>query len=284
MIYHENREYESGFPIHSRIFNNINFLAHWHAEIEIVTVLEGCLLMGINSMAKILKKGDIAICTGGDIHYYESKNSKSTVLVTVFRPELLNGVINMSSGINFVYPFIDKATIESIDIKPSVLTEIDNCISCIYKELNAQDKCYQIIVKSHLLQLMGLFLRYLPQQSNNQDYNIKKCGNIRLVQDAIKYIESNYMNDISLEDVSAYLGISPAYFSKKFSSVTGQNYKTYLNLIRIEKAANLLKFSADPIIDIAYECGFNSIRTFNRVFKSIKGFPPSRFQGELKII
>jgi len=65
------------------------------------------------------------------------------------------------------------------------------------------------------------------------------------------------------------------YFSRIFKDISGMNYKTYLNLVRFNKAEIMIKTSNKPITDIAFECGFTSIRTFNRVYKGIKGDIPS---------
>ena len=83
------------------------------------------------------------------------------------------------------------------------------------------------------------------------------------------------MNEVTLLDISQHLNISPCYFSKLFKSIFGINYRMFLNKMRIDKAESIIKNEDKKIIEVALECGFESIRTFNRVFKSIKGFAPS---------
>lgn len=277
MLYHENRIYESGFPINASIFHNKDFLAHWHSEIEVVLVCEGSLGMGINSEYYILEKGDIAICTSGDIHYYNSKNMESTIILTVFRPELIGNVINLLTNIRFKYPVINASVIEELNLDAHVIDNIKTCINNIFNEINQKNSHYQVFTKSNIIELIGLFLRHIPYHSINLSCNIVSGEESRLMK-AINYIENNYTQDISLEDVAKFLDINPFYFSRVFNRGTGLNFKTYLNSIRVEKAHNLLRASNDQIIDIAYECGFNSIRTFNRVFKNIKGTSPSIFR------
>lgn len=275
MLLHEERKYQSGMPIHSAIFKNKNFLAHWHSDIELVLVCKGSLGMGINSDYKILKEGDIAVCNSGDIHYYDSHNMESTIILIIFRPELIGNVINLLINTKFAYPFIDSYIIDKIEISSSIINNIKTCIKNIYKEINQQDNHFQLLVKSHLMELIGLLLRHIPHYSNNCNTNLAEKGCLKLIQKAINFIENNYMLNITLEDVSTHLNIHPSYFSKFFSKATGITFKAYLNSLRIEKADNLLKSTDDPIIDIAYECGFNSIRTFNRVFKNLRGITPS---------
>ncbi|MCM8709944.1 AraC family transcriptional regulator [Clostridium sp. SYSU_GA19001] len=275
MFYHENRKYEHGFPVHATVFHNINFLAHWHSEVEVVLICEGNLGVGINSEYRILEKGDIAICTSGDIHYYNSKDMESTIILIVFRPELTGNVINLLNNTRFTYPFINSSTLEQININTSILNDIKTCLSSILNEINTKDNYYQILIKSHLIKLVGLLLRHFPHSMASSSDKISSENSLGIVQKAINYLENNYTQDVTLEDVSVFLGITPFYFSKIFKKTTGLNFKTYLNSLRVEKAYHLLKTTDDPIIDIAYECGFNSIRTFNRVFKANKGITPS---------
>lgn len=59
--FHENRTYHSTFPFTVIMSNDIDFLAHWHNDLEIVYVFEGSIRMGINSETRILKAGDMAM-------------------------------------------------------------------------------------------------------------------------------------------------------------------------------------------------------------------------------
>ena len=95
------------------------------------------------------------------------------------------------------------------------------------------------------------------------------------MRESIRYLESNYMNSITLEDAARNVNLSSYYFSRLFKKISGMNFKQYLNSIRVEKAESKIKNTGMPITDIALECGFNSIRTFNRVFKSARGCAPS---------
>ena len=274
MIFHENREYATNFPASAVLFTNLNFLAHWHTEIESVYVYDGTLTMGINSEYQILEKGDIAICTSGDIHYYKS-NGNSTVLSIVYRPELTDAIIKLPKSIHFKYPFLNRITMEKIGLHESVLKEIELCFRKIFHEMTEQGPYYISFVKSQLAELIALFLRNVPKNSTESANTTFENRSIDLIQRAIKFIEYNYYENITLDSVSSHLGISPTYFSKVFGKITGENFKTYLNSMRIQKVETLLRSTNDSIIDIAYACGFNSIRTFNRVFKALKGIPPS---------
>ena len=280
LFFHEERKYNSDIPVEAKIFNDINFLAHWHNEIELLLVIDGSLKMMINSESRVLEKDDMAICTSGDIHSYDSRGKESKIILLVFRPEFIEDAVKLPWSTRFTPPFIDRSVIESSGLEQPILKEIKDCFETIHNELNIQKKHFEIFIKSRLIQLIGLFLRYVPPPNYEQQNGIKSGSAIKMIQKAIKFIQSNYSKNISLEDVSEYLKVTPSYFSSSFNKKTGQTFKSYLNTIRVEKADILLKSTKEPVIDIAYECGFNSIRTFNRVFKNIKGVKPSRLRSE----
>jgi AraC-like DNA-binding protein len=101
---------------------------------------------------------------------------------------------------------------------------------------------------------------------------------MHLVREAIRFINKHFGEEISLDDVADHLHISPYYFSRMFSKATGMTYKSFLNSTRVHSAERLLKSTNEPVTSIAYECGFGSIRTFNRVFREYKGVAPSEYR------
>lgn len=100
-----------------------------------------------------------------------------------------------------------------------------------------------------------------------------------ILRRSLDYIARNYHNRISLDDVSAYVGYSPKYFSHYFKDQTGITFVNYLNRLRIQAAKELL---ADPNIvikDVAARVGFENINTFFRVFKQFEGVTPGQYRA-----
>ena len=94
------------------------------------------------------------------------------------------------------------------------------------------------------------------------------------------YIKNNLTaDDLSQGAMAKRAGISKDYFSRIFKSVTGLNYSKWLNLIRLEKATELLSYDDITLTEIAMLSGFQSIPSFNRVFRSEKGMAPSEYRA-----
>lgn len=101
------------------------------------------------------------------------------------------------------------------------------------------------------------------------------------IQKAKIYIEENYKKDISLDDVSRTLDISPYYFSKLFKEETGENFIEYLTGIRIEKAKKLLHNKELNIKNICIETGYSDPNYFSRIFKKQVGLTPTEYRETL---
>ena len=95
---------------------------------------------------------------------------------------------------------------------------------------------------------------------------------------AKEYIGDNFARDISLDDVSRVVNISPYYFSKLFKEATGENFIEYLTNIRIEKAKELLTGSDLSMKEICSMCGYQDPNYFSRTFKKNVGLTPTEYK------
>ncbi len=93
------------------------------------------------------------------------------------------------------------------------------------------------------------------------------------------YICNNYNKDISLDDVSRAVNISPYYFSKIFKEGTGENFIEYLTNIRIEKAKELLSTTEYSMKEICTMCGYSDPNYFSRSFKKNVGVTPTEYKS-----
>ena len=107
----------------------------------------------------------------------------------------------------------------------------------------------------------------------------KETQSTNIIDKAKEYIFSNYKNDISLDDVSREVDISPYYFSKIFKKETGENFIEYLTNIRIEKAKELLENTDMSMKEICIEVGYSNPNYFSRSFKKNVGVTPTEYKG-----
>lgn len=111
----------------------------------------------------------------------------------------------------------------------------------------------------------------------------KKMGNYEKEMDyALDYIELNLTEHVTLEDVSGYMNISAHYFSKIFKRDMDINFVQYVTERKVEQAKRMLMKSNQPIINIAYDLGFNEANYFSKVFKKNVGQTPSQYRNSVK--
>lgn len=95
---------------------------------------------------------------------------------------------------------------------------------------------------------------------------------------AITIISYDLQADLSLKSISEQLNVSPPYFSGLFKKECGCTLTDYVNKMRLEQAANLLRNSEKQIQAIAYECGFQDPNYFIRIFKTHTGMTPGQYR------
>ena len=92
------------------------------------------------------------------------------------------------------------------------------------------------------------------------------------------YIQEQYQQNITVEDLAGVAAMSVAHFSRQFKKATGQSPMAFVVAYRIEQAKKKLSNPQIPLIDIALECGFADQSHFNRVFKKHQGTTPKAYR------
>lgn len=92
------------------------------------------------------------------------------------------------------------------------------------------------------------------------------------------FISKNYMDELRLPELASLAGMSSSAFSRFFKLHTGRNISEYIIDLRLGYAARMLVDTAKSISEIGFDCGFNNLSNFNRIFKKKKGCSPSEFR------
>lgn len=135
----------------------------------------------------------------------------------------------------------------------------------------------------HLIGHLYLFLDYLTRSSSAR--KMLQGGKIRdfYVREAMSYIEQNFQNDITIEDIAAFCNLNRSYFGKIFRDAVGKSPQEFLISYRMTKAAELLKLTGLSIGDISNAVGYPSQLHFSRAFKKTYGISPRQWRDENKI-
>ena len=112
--------------------------------------------------------------------------------------------------------------------------------------------------------------------------NAAPTSDSRRIQKIQSYIYEHYKEDLTLDLLSSMVGMTPTSFSRFFKLRTGKNLSDYITDIRIGHASRFLTDSTTSIAEICYECGFNNISNFNRMFRKKKNCTPKEFREYYK--
>lgn len=256
IAYYENRIGKLQEKIWIGKFKNLKNIFHWHNEIEIVYINEGHCVIETEEKTIELSKNECAFLESGAIHRLIGAPN-SIVTTILIDPSILD-------------PIIGTYVLADIKIKtPDNLTEI---ISYISKELVKKRKFYLYCVQSATIQLVAEIFR--REKITQKKERSNKNNRFLLFKNIIEEIEENYQF-ISFDSICEKFHYTPSHFSRLFSSLTGMTFSKYLNVLKTEKAILLLQADEKRnITEISATCGFDSIRTFNRVFKKLTNHTP----------
>lgn len=261
------------FPV--RIDHNktesFQYPAHWHKADEIVYAKKMDTGVVINNHSYTLKEGDLVFISGGDIHSYPISSGGERVFILFDLQEMMS-----SNLLREDYFHISKSMFIRRDGNRELHSEIMRHVAGILDEATSPDAGSRFILLARICDIAALIAR-------NTDRTEGPTGNDRKdllfkIGKVLDYIEQNYMESITLKSAAENAGFSEHYLSRIFNRAVGVPFHLYLNRIRIKHAESRIVLNEESISEIAFSCGFNSIPTFNRLFRELKGCTPLEFR------
>lgn len=232
---------------------NLTFNGHIHNSYEFITVTKGQLECCIYDKKFTLERGKALLIMPNHVHRYETAvHSKS--FLCVFSPDYVGDFFNDIDSQGFVYSFFDYTDGGGIEALNS-------------KKLNRYG------IRSVLYGICA------------QAYNSLKRAESTGEKDAyifekrlIEYIRKNYQDGISLKKMSIELGYNYSYLSGMFNKTFGCGFMKFVNRLKLEDAAELLRTEDLSVAEVCSYCGFNNIRTLNAQFREEYGTTPTEYR------
>lgn len=247
--------------------------AHWHIEHELIRVLEGRMELTLNEMTVTLLKGDAAVISGGVLHSAEAEDCVYERAVFDLN-EFLRGSIALKKDIEDV---------RSHRIIPNgrypAQGDESRIIGNIFETLKGGENGCEFVTQGLIFVLIGTVIgnRSYTYSDIKTERSLKKAEKMR---GAVALIKEQYMSDLTLSDLADTAGMSPKYFCRFFSEMTGKTPIEYLNSYRIERACEQLLTDGRTVTDVCMHCGFNDLSYFVKTFKKYKGITPKQYKIE----
>ena len=268
---------EDCFYLIDRYKVSFTYPIHKHNEVELnfVQNSKGARRVVGDSIEE-LGECDLALIGGGLEHVWEQgdcKNSRIREITIQFSPDLLGENFLGKNQLASIRKLLDKASRGIAFDMPAImkvygmLDDITHTQPGFYRVLKLLSILYELSVAEGSHELSSTSFAHSRISSDS-----------RRVQKVEEYIDNNYSSEIRLQTLSDMVGMTPTAFSRFFKLRTGKTISDYIIDIRLGVASRKLVDSTMSVAEICYDCGFNNVSNFNRIFKRKKGCSPKLFR------
>lgn len=251
----EKRAYAGNEHVWVGKYRNLHNISHWHMEHELIACREGSAQVMLDDTMFNITQQQCIFCHSGRVHYI-SASPDSLLLVCLFDEKMYDPITSPFALENPVFE-------DRYGILPK-LAEIRH-------ELQNQPIFFECRTEAMIGEILVDVFRGEPLRKAQWQFS----DVITRYKQLLNHIDLEYEH-ITYQNAVQFMNMSDAYFSRYFKRQAGMTFSQYLNVVRIEKAVQLLDSAPTmKITDVMLRCGFNTIRSFNRVFREVTGFTPT---------
>lgn len=258
---------------------------HFHNCLEIGICEEGSGTLEFLDTETSFNEGDVSIIASDIVHTtYSTKGTHSKWSYLFIDEEYLCGsffpldfVSNAEAISNLLHHFY---AVYSKDAHP----EIYQLTTMIIEEMLHKRTNYQFTVRGLFFSMLLKIVNLSGESREGRAYGLESSKKSLVIAPALDYMREHYMKNFSIDALAELCSMSITHFRRIFTDIMGTNPLDYLNRMRIKNAANLLRTSEMPIVEISEEVGFRSLSSFNRHFYTIMQTTPSLWRKEMSCV
>ncbi len=274
----EHIEYLKDLPINIYLANIMEYPFHWQDCIEVLFVLKGSITLGVETETYTLVEKEMEIINPNEVYRIESNDPDNLVLFLDIDPNFFERYYDDAKD-TFFYT---DSTLDNAQEDEKYYT-LRRFISVLVYEVISKLDDYEDKIEDNLLEMMYHLLNnfhylfYEEESLKDDETQLERYHRIT------KYINNNYMNKVSLQDIADKEYLSVQYLSTKLKDVFGHGFNEFLNQIRVEESTKLLLDSNMNISEISEEVGFSHVRYYNKHFKMNYDCSPMQYRKKYKV-
>ncbi len=253
---------------------------HRHKEIQITWVINGDGNLIIGNTMHYFQSGDLFVIGANQPHLFKSES-------TFFEPSnrkkihSLNIFFNPVGFISYLLSFPEMISIKKFVESSSFGMQASgkNAVRLAehFLKISNASTGFRLAYFVELLQVMADFKSWRYMSAQSFASNITDSEGLRM-NEIYRYTMDHFTENITLEQIASIACLTPQSFCRYFKKHTAKTYVHFLNEVRINEACKkFMDMNFDSIGNVAYQCGFNSVVSFNRVFKNIVSKTPKEF-------
>lgn len=274
MIANLNGEFETVDYTENRsmlVYDNVEneeYPLHWHNAVEIIYPVESGFKAIVSGREYNLAQHDILIIPAGELHNLKANPGRRFIFLCNNKTIKENPALSDICSVTATPVHITR------DYGNEFYLSQGKLMKDIFNIYSGNDKLPDVHIYIKLITLLSRIREYQLSLSGSEEDG-KYADKFRFI---LKYIDKNYMYDITLDGLAQIAGYSKYHFSRIFKRYSDISFIDAVNQRRIKAAETLLMEAELSVTDAAMQSGFSSLTTFNRVFKEIKGCTPSEFK------
>lgn len=254
-----------------------SFLWHWHPEIELTCILSGAIEYHINNQSYILTKGEGMFGNSNTLHSGYMKDGQECAYLSItFHPRFLYGYENSILQTKYIDYITSNDSWSSLKFEKHVSWHQDilHQMQDIYHMSHNKPADYEIQV--HMI-LMQIFIKLYHYFSNLPEKLSHPQKHLQRLRDIISFIQENYDQDISLDDVAAHVNICKSECCRFFKKHMDMTIFEYLLFLRVQNSLTFLK-DGESITKTAGLVGFSSPAYYGQIFKRYMKCTPKEYR------
>lgn len=264
-----------------KIASDIMLYTHWHEELELLYIREGSMVLHIDAQTFKVSKGDIIVIPPNLIHgASRCDHSPCDFYAIVFHPSLIYSNLYDIIQQNYVDPYFIKTDKKFYFIGETSegWDQIHQLVAAVIEAYHSKGFGFELLIKSYILQILYTIVQFHTDQKG--DYKKNEIQTIQRMKKTLSFLEDKYQKPFSLSDWASHIELSKEQFCRFFKKNFHKTPIDYLIHYRVSKAAELLIHTNMPIIDIAFETGFESANYFTIAFKNKTSVTPREFRNK----
>jgi AraC-like DNA-binding protein len=264
------------FTIFSRVKSEFDFPLHSHEELELNFILnaKGARRVIGDHIAEI-EELELVLVGSNLPHVWQTHKCRSKEIkeITIqFHKDLFDERFLRRNQMSFIRNMLERSARGILFAKP-VIQQIYPRLQ-VLSQKQGFDSVLELLSILHDLSVS----RNMHTLSDATFSNAELSYNSRRIDRAFEYMNLNFHKNITLGEVSKLVNMTDVSFSRFFKSRTGITFIDSLLELRLGHASRLLIDTTQSVSEVAYNCGFNNISNFNRLFKKKKGCTPKEFR------
>ncbi len=259
------------------LYDNVQtefYPTHWHNAVEVIMPIENGFTVQTGGADFHLNEREILIIPAGELHTLPAQPGRRIIF------QCDHDILQNNMALEPLMVVFHSPIQITPELDRDLYLRAKKAMLDIYADYYSDSEISDVRIYMNLVNMLVAIREFQLSQARES----LACAQDKMVQysekfkQVLKYIDQNYMYDITLDTLADIAGYSKFHFSRIFKQFNSMSYLQYINLRRTRAAEILLLDPAIPITEVAMQAGFSSLSTFNRIFKEIKHCTPSSYQ------